>query len=193
MRRRVLAYITRERDGRTELLVFDEEKKHTQGAARRDLFARTIENTFSTVHRQTALYRFEQAVHAERKQGEISVERFGELWQEKIGAMFDGAMTMGAEHALWWSYIPHFIGSSFYVYSYVFGKMLSLALYHRYRQEGEAFAQQYVALLCAGGSQFPAELVAPLGVDLSDPEFWKGALLILEDWVTEFETLAKTP
>ena len=98
-----------------ELLVFDEEKKTTQGIARRDLYARTIENTFSTIHRQTAFYRFEQAVHAERKTGELSVERFGELWQEKIGAMFDGAVILGEGHSLWWSYIPHFIGSPFYV------------------------------------------------------------------------------
>lgn len=175
-----------------ELLVFDEEKKRTEGTARRDLFARTIEGAFSTIHRQTALYRFEQAVHAERKKGEISLSRFGELWQEKIGAMFDGAITLGDGHALWWSYIPHFIGSPFYVYSYVFGKMLSLALYHRYRQEGASFAQKYVAMLSAGGSKLPAELVAPLGVDLADPAFWKGALAILEDWVTEFEGLTKT-
>lgn len=175
-----------------ELLVFDEEKKRTEGTARRDLFARTIEGAFSTIHRQTALYRFEQAVHAERKKGEISLSRFGELWQEKIGAMFDGAITLGDGHALWWSYIPHFIGSPFYVYSYVFGKMLSLALYHRYRQEGAPFAQKYVAMLSAGGSKLPAELVAPLGVDLADPTFWKGALAILEDWVTEFEGLTKT-
>lgn len=175
-----------------ELLVFDEEKKQTEGTARRDLFARTIEGAFSTIHRQTALYRFEQAAHAERKKGEISLSRFGELWQEKIGAMFDGAITLGDGHALWWSYIPHFISSPFYVYSYVFGKMLSLALYHRYRQEGAPFAQKYVAMLSAGGSKLPAELLAPLGVDLADPAFWKGALAILEDWVTEFEGLTKT-
>ena len=172
-----------------ELLVFDEEKKHSKGAARRDLFARTIEGAFSTIHRQTALYRFEQAVHAERKSGEVSVGRLGQLWQEKIGAMFAGEVTLGEGHALWWSYIPHFISTPFYVYSYVFGKMLSLALYHRYRQEGAPFAQKYVAMLSAGGSKRPAELVAPLGVDLADRAFWEGALAILEDWVSEFEAL----
>ena len=70
--------------------------------------------------------------------------------------------------------------------------MLAMALYHRYRQDGPAFAQKYVALLSAGGSQFPQELVAPLGIELTDPVFWQGALMILEDWVTEFELLAQT-
>ena len=173
-----------------ELLVFEQEQARTHGAARQALFGRVLEESFSTIHRQTAMYRFEQAVHAERKQGELSVERLSAIWQEKVGAMFAGAVTLGEDHALWWSYIPHFIGTPFYVYAYSFGKMLALALYFRYKQEGSPFAQKYVAMLTQGGSQFPAELVAPLGVDLSDPSFWQGALLLLEDWVTEFE---KTP
>nr|WP_309691167.1 M3 family oligoendopeptidase [Armatimonas sp.] len=170
-----------------ELLVFEQEQAQATGEARRALFGRVLEDSFSTIHRQTAMYRFEQAVHAERKQGELSVERLSALWQEKISAMFAGAVTLGEDHALWWSYIPHFIGTPFYVYAYSFGKMLALALYFRYRREGAPFAQKYVALLSEGGSQFPAELVASLGVDLKDPSFWQGALDILEGWVTEFE------
>ncbi|WP_309708184.1 M3 family oligoendopeptidase [Armatimonas sp.] len=170
-----------------ELLVFEQEQERTTGAARRALFGRVLEDSFSTIHRQTAMYRFEQAVHTERKQGELSAERISALWQEKMSTMFAGAVTLGEEHALWWSYIPHLIGTPFYVYAYSFGKMLALALYFRYQQEGTPFAQKYVAMLSKGGSQFPAELVAPLGVDLSDPSFWQGALEILESWVTEFE------
>lgn len=170
-----------------ELLVFEQEQATVTGAARQALFGRVLEDSFSTIHRQTAMYRFEQAVHAERKQGELSVERFGALWQEKVGAMFAGSVTMGEGHRLWWSYIPHFIATPFYVYAYSFGKMLALALYFRYRQEGTPFAQKYVAMLSQGGSQFPAELVAPLGVNLSDPAFWQGAQTILEDWVRAFE------
>jgi oligoendopeptidase F len=170
-----------------ELLVFEQEQAQTTGEARRALFGRVLEDSFSTIHRQTAMYRFEQAVHAERKQGELSVERLSALWQEKMGAMFAGAVTLEEGHSLWWSYIPHFIATPFYVYAYSFGKMLALALYFRYRQEGAPFAKKYVAMLSQGGSQFPAELVAPLGVNLSDPGFWQGALLLLEDWVTEFE------
>ena len=170
-----------------ELLVFEQEQARTTGAARQALFGRVLEDSFSTIHRQTALYRFEQAVHAERRQGEVSVERLGALWQEKVGAMFAGTVSMGEGHALWWSYIPHFIGSPFYVYAYSFGKMLALALYYRYRQEGAPFAKKYVDMLTQGGSQFPTDLVAPLGINLSDPTFWHGALQILEDWVAEFE------
>jgi oligoendopeptidase F len=170
-----------------ELLVFEREQAQVTGAARQALFGRVLEDSFSTIHRQTAMYRFEQAVHAERKQGELSVERLSALWQEKLGAMFAGAVTLGEEHGLWWSYIPHFISTPFYVYAYSFGKMLALALYHRYQQEGAPFAQKYVAMLSQGGSQFPSELVAPLGVELSDPSFWQGAQEILAGWVSEFE------
>lgn len=170
-----------------ELLVFDREQAQRTGAARQALFGQVIEDSFSTIHRQTAMYRFEQAAHAERKQGELSVERLSTLWQEKVSAMFAGAVTLGEGHSLWWSYIPHFFGTPFYVYAYSFGKLLALALFFRYRQEGAPFAQKYVAFLSQGGSQFPADLVAPLGVDLNDPTFWQGALEILESWVTEFE------
>lgn len=158
--------------------------------ARQALYARRIENSIATIFRQTAMYRFEQAVHAERTAGEIPIERFGALWQEKLGAMFGSSVTLGEGHRLWWSYIGHFIHSPFYVYAYAFGEMLALALYTRWCEEGESFVPKYLEMLALGGFRSPQELVAPLGVDLSDETFWLGALRVFEEEVAAFEVLA---
>ena len=92
---------------------------------------------------------------------------------------------------MWWSYIRHFVATPFYVYAYTFGEMLAMALYHQYQKEGATFAERYVAMLAAGGSRTPDELVAPLGVDLNDASFWRGALRVLEAQVATFESLAE--
>jgi oligoendopeptidase F len=174
-----------------EQLVFDKQVAGADERARFAAYGHQIEQAFATIFRQTVLYRFEQAVHRERREkGELTVARFGEIWQEKSNAMFSGAVTFDDGHALWWSYIPHFISTPFYVYAYTFGLMLALALYQRYRQEGRTFAPKYLAMLRAGGSLPPAELVAPLGVDLTDAAFWQGAITIVEEQVSAFEALA---
>jgi oligoendopeptidase F len=154
-------------------------------------YARQIESAIATIFRQAALYRFEQAIHRERREmGELTVARFGELWQENVGAMFGDAVTLEEGHALWWSYIRHFVATPFYVYAYTFGEMLALALYRKYRTEGGGFAPRYLDMLRAGGSKTPQELVAPLGVDLTDAAFWRGALDVLAEQVAAFEKLA---
>jgi oligoendopeptidase F len=174
-----------------ELLLFAEEEARAEPEQRLALYAQTIESTFATIQRQTAMYRFEQAVHQQRKNGEISVEQFGALWQEKMGAMFAGSVTLGESHEATWSFIPHLIGTPFYVYAYAFGKLLAMALFRKYQKGGASFARNYLQLLELGGSKTPAELVAPLGVDLSDPTFWAGALELLDGWIVTFETLAE--
>ncbi len=176
-----------------EMLVFDKQRAQVKDdrAALRALYAEQIEQASATIFRQAALYRFEQAIHHARcESGELTVEKFGALWQENVGAMFGDAVEMLPDHALWWSYVRHFVATPFYVYAYTFGEMLALALYHRYTQEGPDFAERYLAFLSLGGSQSPAELVAPLGVDLNDPAFWRGALAVLETQVETFERLA---
>jgi oligoendopeptidase F len=174
-----------------EQLVFDKQVAGADARARFAAYAHQIEQAFATVFRQTVLYRFEQAIHRERREkGELSVARFGEIWQEKARAMFGDSVTFEPGHALWWSYIPHFISTPFYVYAYTFGLMLALALYQRYRQEGRTFAPKYLAMLRAGGSLPPAELVAPLGVDLTNLAFWQGAITIVAEQVGTFEDLA---
>lgn len=177
-----------------EMLVFDTQAGAASDAQRLSLYAEQIEQSIATIFRQAALYRFEQAVHqARRSSGELTVERLGALWQEHIGMMFGASVTLEPGHALWWSYVRHFIASPFYVYAYTFGEMLALALYRKYQEEGPGFAPRYIAMLAAGGSKSPAELVAPLGVDLNDGAFWQGALEVLEAQVAQFETLAARP
>ena len=177
-----------------EMLVFDKQRAQIRDdkAALRALYAEQIEQASATIFRQAALYRFEQSVHrARRENGELTVDQFGALWQENVGAMFGDSVEMLSEHALWWSYVRHFVATPFYVYAYTFGEMLALALYHRYTREGPAFAERYLAFLSLGGSQSPQELMAPLGVDLNDPAFWRGALAVLETQVETFERLAE--
>lgn len=174
-----------------EQLVFDKVTVDGDDRMRRAAYAQQIEQAFSTIFRQTALYRFEQAAHAERREkGEIPAARFGEIWQGVTNDMFGGSVTFEPGHSFWWSYIPHFISTPFYVYAYTFGEMLALALYNKYETEGPSFAPKYLTMLQAGGSKTPQQLVAPLGVDLTDESFWRGALSVLEAQVAAFEKLS---
>jgi oligoendopeptidase F len=160
-------------------------------SARLALLVAKIEDSFATVFRQTAMNRFEEAIHnARRAEGELSPDRFRELWMRTQNAMFQGSVTLTADYGLWWSYIPHFLHSPGYVYAYAFGELLVLALYARYREMGEAFPPRYLELLAAGGSNWPEELLRPLGVDLKDPGFWAQGLGLLEQMVLQAEELA---
>jgi oligoendopeptidase F len=151
-----------------------------------------IEQAFATIFRQVSMNRFEHAVHtARREEGELSTDRFNELWLETQRAMFIDSVTMTEEYGYWWSYIPHFIGTPGYVYAYSFGELLVLALYARYRASADGFADKYIEMLAAGGSDWPHEIVKPLGVDLTDPDFWKQGLGELEQMVVQAEALAE--
>jgi oligoendopeptidase F len=160
-------------------------------AARLALLVAKIEDSFATVFRQTAMNRFEEAIHgARRAEGELAPNRFRELWLETQSAMFQGSVTLTEDYGVWWSYIPHFLHSPGYVYAYAFGELLVLALYTRYRDTGEAFPPLYLDLLAGGGSAWPEELLKPLGVDLKDPGFWAQGLSMLEEMVRQAEELA---
>jgi oligoendopeptidase F len=174
-----------------EQLVFDRMMVGATEETRRAAYAEQLEQEFSTVFRQTMLYRFEQKAHQERKSGEVAQSRYGDIWQDGARRMFGDSVTFEEGHSNWWMYIPHFISTPFYVYAYTFGEMLALALYQKYREEGAAFAPHYLAMLRAGGSQSPADLVAPLGVDLTEPGFWQGALQIVEEQLIAFEQLCR--
>jgi oligoendopeptidase F len=150
-----------------------------------------IEDAFATVFRQVVLTRFEQALHAARKEhGELSAPAINELWLKANRAMFGDVVTLTDGYAWWWSYIGHFIRSPFYCYAYAFGELLVLALYQKYRQEGPAFVPRYLDLLAAGGSDAPDVLLGRLGVDVTDPSFWQLGLRLLGDMVTDAEQLA---
>ncbi len=150
-------------------------------ADRLPLLAENLEDQIATVFRQIAMNRFEGAVHRERRTvGELSIERFGELWAESQVEMLGDSVDVTAGYRTWWSYIPHFIHTPGYVYAYAYGQLLALSIYARYRVEGPGFVDSYVDMLAAGGSRSPEDLAAMVGVDLADPGFWDGGLDIIE-------------
>ena len=133
-----------------ETLVFDApaRRRARRPVAAVACSAGALDDSVATVFRQTAMHHFEELVHtARREEGELSVERFGELWIESQGEMLGDAVEMTEGYRSWWSYIPHFINTPGYVYAYAYGKLLALSVYARYLQEGEAFVPAYIELL----------------------------------------------
>ena len=151
------------------------------------------EDAFSTVFRQVAFNRYEDAIHTSRRnEGELSVEQLGELFQDKLQRMFGDALILTDEHRVWWSYVSHFMHTPGYVYAYAFGNLLALSVYHRYLERGKAFVDVYLDFLAAGGSTRPDELVRRLDMDITDPGFWDAGLKILDGMVSEVERLASS-
>jgi oligoendopeptidase F len=150
-------------------------------AQRFALLASTLEDSIATVFRQVAMNRFEDAVHnARRDEGELSVDRFGEVWADTQTAMLGESVELTDGYRTWWSYIPHFIGSPGYVYAYAYGQLLALSVYARYRERGGDFVPSYLELLRAGGSLPPEELGRIVDCDLADPGFWDAGLDIVD-------------
>jgi oligoendopeptidase F len=150
-------------------------------ASRLALLAENLEGAIATVFRQIAMNRFEELVHtARRDHGELSVERFGELWAESQGEMFGDSLELTEDYRTWWSYIPHFIGTPGYVYAYAYGQLFALSVYQRYEQIGPELVPRYLELLAAGGSRAPEELGEIVGVDISEPGFWDAGLDLVE-------------
>lgn len=176
-----------------EMLVFQRLLRREDDPANRlAMLVQKIDDTTATVFRQIAMNRFEERIHtARREEGELTAEQFGEHWMSTQETMFQGSVTLEEHYRHWWSYIPHFLHTPGYVYAYAFGELLVLALYAKYQERGEAFAEQYVDLLAAGGSDWPHELVGKLGVDLTAPSFWQQGLAAIEELVEEAEHLAE--
>jgi oligoendopeptidase F len=175
-----------------EMLVFqDLMSRETNREVRLAMLVSELENSFATVFRQISMNRFEDAIHtARREEGELTTERYNQLWLETQRAMFMDSVAMTEDYGLWWSYIPHFIHTPGYVYAYAFGELLVLALYARYQEVGSGFSEAYLNVLTAGGSDWPHALVKPLGVDLTDSGFWGKGIEMLDDMVSEAEDLA---
>jgi oligoendopeptidase F len=156
------------------------------------LLANTLEDSIATVFRQIAMNRFEHSVHtARREEGELSVERFGDLWVQSQQAMLGDSVEITDGYRNWWSYVPHFMGSPGYVYAYAYGQLLALSVYARYREEGDAFVPAYLDLLRAGGSDSPENLARIVDCDLADPDFWRNGLKIVEGQLTAAEDAAR--
>jgi oligoendopeptidase F len=156
------------------------------------LLATTLEDSIATVFRQIAMNRFEHACHtARRDEGELSVERFGDLWAATQTDMLGDAVEVTDGYRDWWSYVPHFMGSPGYVYAYAYGQLLALSVYARYRDEGDEFVPAYLDLLRAGGSDTPENLARIVDCDLADPDFWSNGLRIVEGQLTAAEDAAR--
>ena len=156
------------------------------------LLATSLEDSIATVFRQIAMNRFEHSVHtARRTEGELSVERFGDLWAESQHAMLGDSVEITDGYRNWWSYVPHFMGSPGYVYAYAYGQLLALSVYARYQEEGDAFVPAYLDLLRAGGSDTPENLARIVDCDLADPNFWRNGLKIVENQLTAAEEAAR--
>jgi oligoendopeptidase F len=173
-----------------EMLTFQSVLKNTTDVrSRKALLAQKVEDMLNTVVRQTAFYTFERKVHTERRSGELTAERLGEVWIEVQGESLGPALRLGPGYETFWCYIPHFIHSPFYVYAYAFGDCLVNSLYARYREAGEGFVAKYFAMLKAGGTKHHKELLAPFDLDASQPSFWELGLAVIEGFIDEIESL----
>jgi oligoendopeptidase F len=167
-------------------------EKAADPRSRLNLLAESIEGQIATVFRQIAMNQFEDRVHtARRTEGELSVERFGELWAESQTEMLGDAVEVTDGYRSWWSYVPHFIGSPGYVYAYAYGQLLALSVYRLYVERGEEIVPAYLEMLACGGSRSPEELGRIVGVDLADPEFWDRGLDLVAEQLDAAEAAAE--
>jgi len=158
-------------------------------AARKVMLAGKVEDMINTVVRQIAFYDFECKLHAARREGELTPDDINALWMsvqaESLGPVFN--FMEGYE--TFWAYIPHFVHSPFYVYAYAFGDGLVNALYAAYEEGQDGFEEKYFDMLKAGGSKHHKELLAPFGLDASDPAFWDKGLSMIESMIDELEEM----
>ncbi|MFC3125924.1 M3 family oligoendopeptidase [Pseudoroseomonas globiformis] len=155
---------------------------------RRAMLAAKVEDMLNTVVRQVAFYRFETLLHDARRKSELSQEEIGALWMQVQAESLGNAFDFTEDYAIYWAYIPHFIHSPFYVYAYAFGDCLVNALYKVYQERSvEGFEEKYLDLLKAGGTLRHRELLAPFGLDASDPAFWHKGLAVISGFIDELE------
>jgi oligoendopeptidase F len=173
-----------------EMLTFKRLLSQTKNAKQRQaLLAGKVEDMINTVVRQIAFYTFERAVHTERKNGELTAQRIGEIWLSVQGESLGPAIEIKAGYENFWMYIPHFIHSPFYVYAYAFGDCLVNSLYAVYENASDGFAERYLDMLAAGGTKHYSELLRPFGLDAKDPRFWDGGLSVIGGMIDELETM----
>jgi oligoendopeptidase F len=173
-----------------EMLTFRRLLTQTKDRKQRQaLLAGKVEDMINTVVRQIAFYSFERAIHTERRSGELTAQRIGEIWLSVQGESLGPAIEIKPGYESFWMYIPHFIHSPFYVYAYAFGDCLVNSLYAVYEHAQEGFAERYLAMLSAGGTKHYSELLAPFGLDAKNPSFWEGGLSVIAGMIDELETM----
>ncbi|MGC2122684.1 MAG: M3 family oligoendopeptidase [Xanthobacteraceae bacterium] len=173
-----------------EMLTFKKLLANTRdNKERKAMLAAKVEDMINTVVRQIAFYTFERSVHTERRSGELTAARIGELWLDVQRESLGPAIELKPGYETFWAYIPHFIHSPFYVYAYAFGDCLVNSLYAVYERAADGFAERYLAMLSAGGTKNYSELLAPFGLDARDPAFWQGGLAVIDRLIGELENL----
>jgi oligoendopeptidase F len=164
----------------------------TDAKERKALLAQKVEDMINTVMRQIAFYSFECKVHEVRRSGELTSERLSQFWLEVQSESLGPAVELNSGYETYWSYIPHFIHSPFYVYAYAFGDCLVNSLYGLYQDAHPGFVEKYFRMLEAGGSKHHSELLAPFGLDASKREFWQKGLGVIEGMIDELEAMERT-
>ncbi len=154
---------------------------------RKIMIAGKVEDMLNTVVRQVAFCEFERRVHDARRSGEIPTAAISKIWIDVQKESLGSAIKFEDEYKYYWSYIPHFIHSPFYVYAYAFGECLVNSLYKVYEEKPDGFAEKYIKMLEAGGTLRHKELLAPFGLDSSNPDFWQGGLDVISGFIDELE------
>jgi oligoendopeptidase F len=173
-----------------EMLTFKQLLAETKDKKQRKaMLAAKVEDMINTVVRQIAFYSFERAVHTERKNGELTAERICQIWMDVQRESLGPAIDLRPGYETFWTYIPHFIHSPFYVYAYAFGDCLVNSLYAVYEKANAGFAERYLDMLAAGGTKHHSELLKPFGLDARDPVFWQGGLGVIERMIGDLEAL----
>jgi oligoendopeptidase F len=162
-------------------------QKTTDPKKRKALLASKVEDMINTVVRQIAFYTFERKVHSARKEGELTPDQLNAIWLEVQQESLGDGIKFGEGYDTFWTYIPHFIHSPFYVYAYAFGDCLVNSLYARYRESEQGFQEKYFAMLKAGGTKHHSELLKPFGLDATDPKFWDRGLSVISGMIDELE------
>jgi oligoendopeptidase F len=167
--------------------------EETDPSRRRVLLAAKIEDMLNTVVRQIAFCEFERQVHDARRKAELTPDELNAIWlgvqTESLGPAFE----FREDYRSYWSYIPHFVHSPFYVYAYAFGDCLVNSLYALYEQEPEGFEPRYLEMLAAGGTRRHRELLLPFGLDAGDPGFWNRGLGLVERLIDQLEEVLEVP
>ena len=163
--------------------------KTSDKTQRRALLAAKVEDMLNTVVRQMAFYAFERKVHNERRMGELTADRICELWMSVQASSLGPSIRLGPGYETFWTYIPHFIHSPFYVYAYAFGDCLVNSLYGVYAAAHDGFVERYFSLLEAGGAKPYNELLSPFGLDARDASFWSIGLNMIEGFILELEQM----
>ncbi len=156
---------------------------------RKSMLASKVEDMLNTVVRQIAFHEFERRIHDKRREGELLTDEICDIWMDVQGESLGPAIRFEDEYRYFWTYIPHFIHSPFYVYAYAFGDCLVNSLYAVYENAADGFAERYLDMLRAGGTLLHKELLAPFGLDASDPAFWNRGLGVISGLIDELEAL----